>query len=388
MDLHSVDVLLVRARERADRGDVGGARADLDRAVALQPASARVRMARALLLVCAVGTVSRRDARAARADADRAVELGGGAPALAVRGWLALHADHDPAVAERDLSAAIEGGDRRPSTYVARGWARDALGDPAGAFADAARAAAFAPLDADARFLIGLSRIRLGDPGGATDLDRAEALFTARGDLRGRRDVWELRRAVREGRTPAPAGPGPWLWFGPACELGGAGSGAASGGVGPRRSARVVRVRGGHLPLVAAVAAIRYLVTAAVIALLTAVLPGLAAGHPVVPTLLVLTLLYRILHTGVASLLDSLRDLVPVPLRVVRRLQTGAAPAVVVVRWLGATLLAAIPFDAAAWVIGWFGLDYVTRGVWPVLVVGGVLGLGTFVSGPVLRRSG
>jgi hypothetical protein len=371
MDLRSVDALLTRARERAGRGDVGGARADLDRAVELQPASARVRLARAVLLV-STGAVSTYEAAAARADVERAVELGvgGGAPALAVRGWLALHVDHDPVAAEQDLSAAIEGGDRCSSTYVARGWARDALGDPAGAFADAARAAAFAPLDADARFLIGLSRIRLGDPGGADDLDRAEALYAARGDLRGRRDVWELRRAVREGRTPAPAGPGPWLWFGPSSPD------------------RIVRVRGAPLALVAAVAVIRYLITVAVIALLTAVLPGLTAGRPVVVSLLVVSLLYRMLHTGVMSLLDSLRCLVPVPVGLVRWLHTGEVSSVAAVRWLAAGLLAAVLFDVAAWVSGWLGPGYGTGGVRPVLVVGAVLGLGTFLTGPVLRRTG
>lgn len=404
MDVPAVDALLARAREQAGRGDLRGARAALDRAVALQPGSARVRLARAVILV-------HRDLAAARADVASAVELGGGAPALAVRGWLALHADADAAAAERDLSAAIEGGDRRASTYLARGWARDALGDHTGAFADAARAAAFAPVDPDARFLIGVCRIRLGDPGGEDDLDRAEDLYAAAGDQRGRSDVWDLRRAIREGRTPVLPGPGPWLWFGPradpvdseeghgpappyrspaaAARPGAARPGAARPGAArARRSGRVLEVPGGHVTLLAVVAVIRYLATAAVLAALTMVLPGPAAGDPVVLTLLALPLCYRLLHTGAVALLDSLRRVVPVPVAAVRWLLVGAASAVALVRWAGAALLSALLFAVSAWVLRWVGLDYRTGGVRAALVVGAVLGLGVFVSAPVLRRSG
>jgi hypothetical protein len=71
-------------------------------------------------------------------------------------------------------------------------------------------------------------------------------------------------------------------------------------------------VPGGQWPLVAVVAVVatvRYLVAAAVIGLLTAVLPGLSSGRPAVVTVLVTSLLYRLLHTGTVSLLDSLLGL-------------------------------------------------------------------------------
>jgi tetratricopeptide (TPR) repeat protein len=366
MDLQTTEALLARAGRRRDSGDVAGARADLDRAVALDPASARLRLVRALLLI------SLDESTAAKPDAQRAVELGAGAAALAVRGWLALHLDGEPQAAERDLTEALDGGDRQMSTYVARGWARNALGDHAGALADAIRAGELAPAEADARFLAALSRIHLGDPDGIADLDRAELLYTAVGDQRGRRDVWDVRAAIRQGRRPVPAGPGPWLWFGPRPEPG-AGSG------------RVILLPGGQLALAVAMAVIRYLVTVAVIAALTALLPGLSVGSPAALTLLVVALLYRLLRTGLASVQDPLPVLMPRAL--VCWLQQGPSTAVGAVRWLSAGLLSTVAFAVAAWVTGWFGLGCQVDGPWPALVVGAVLGLGTFVAAPVLRRA-
>jgi hypothetical protein len=351
MDRGSPDALLERARRRARRGEVEAARADLDRAVELDPDNPRLHLLRALVLI-EVG-----DPDAAREDVARALGAGGGAGggagALALRGWLALHLDVGAAAAERDLSAAVDAGDTQPSTYNTRGWARPAGGDHAGALADARTAAEAAPLDPDARLLSGLVRLHLGDRRGVADLDRAEILYRARGDVRGQAEVWQARAAVRQGAVPARG--------------------------------RVIRLRTGYLTMVVTVVAIRYLVTTAVIALLTLLLPGPSAGPQPTATVLVIGLLYRLLRSGAVSLLASL--LVFAPAAALVWMHTGPLPLVGLVRWGAASGLSAGVLAVAGWTSTWLGPAYRIGAPGVVAVVGLVLGLGTFVSFPVLRRT-
>lgn len=398
MEARSVEVLLARARRRAAGGDTAGAGADFDRAVRYDPSSPRVRLARAEWLISAGNLV------AARTDVDRAVELGAGTDTLAVRGRLTLHLDGDPEAAERDLTGAIDAGDCRPSSYVARGWARYVRGDHSGALADAVRAASRDPLDGEVRFLVAVSRIWLGDRGGIRDLDRAEALYVAAGEYRGRQGVWRVREEIRQGRTPLPVPPAPWLFSGPPCHepavLRGlvtrcgestdspSGRGDTPGGDGLRdhggAGARgVTRVRDGRLTLIVAVAIARYLTTVVVFVLLT-LLPGVSAGSPYLVTVLVASLSYRVLRAGASSLLVSLLMLVPVS--AVPWAQAGSMPLVALVRWVGAAALAALAFAVAGWVTRWLGLDFRVGGLATVLTAGLLFGLGTFVAFSVLRR--
>lgn len=379
MEMRSAEALLARARRRAAGGDAVGARADLDHAVRHEPSSPRVRLARAEWLI------STGDLVAARADVEHAVELGAGTGALAVRGWLALHLHGDPEAAERDLSEAIDAGDRRPASYITRGWARYVRGDHSGALADAIRGASRDPLDADARFLVAVSRVQFGDRGGVRDLDRAEALYAAAGDHQGRREVWQLREAIRQGRTPLPTPSDPWLFLGPQDRRDEREHDGFHDqeGAGKRRSRWVVRVRGGRLTLVAIMEVVRYVVTVAAVALLT-FLPGVSAGPPNAVTVLVAGLSYRVLHAGASSLLAPL--LVLVPVSALRWMHAGPLPLVTLVRWSGAAALAALVFAVAAWVTGWLGLDFRVGGLATVLAAGMLFGLGTFMAFPILRR--
>ena len=176
-----------RAEARRRAGDVPGAIADLDAALARKPD--RV----ALLVLRAEARVAMRSLPGAIADLDAALALDpSNDSVLVARGTARFDlGDFAGAIADYDASLALN--PANVSAFTARGTARLERGDLAGALADFDRAVALAPADAAALAGRGATRSASGDLAGAlVDLDAAIAASPKQPA------AWLSRATVRE----------------------------------------------------------------------------------------------------------------------------------------------------------------------------------------------
>ncbi len=111
-------------------------------------------------------------------------------------------------------------------------------------------------------------------------------------------------------------------------------------------------------------------------------LPGLSVPGPPVPTVLVVSACYRMLHAGAVAGIRPL--LVGVPPAVRRRVPAGPPVLLGVVRWAGAAVASAWLLQVAGWLTAG-PVAYRVAGFVPALGAGAVLGLGVFVTFPVVR---
>lgn len=164
---------VVSARLKEDAGDIAGAIADYDKAIALHPSGAEEYNARGAL------KQSLKDWAGAIADYDRGIAL---KPEhllvnlYANRGW-AKHESNDWAGALADYDAAITFKPDYALVYLNRGTIHLAQGRPAAALADCDRAIALEPDELEFYPVRAEARMANGDQAGASaDYDRAVAL--------------------------------------------------------------------------------------------------------------------------------------------------------------------------------------------------------------------
>ncbi len=187
--------LRLRASIRRARGDHEGGRADLDRAIDLEPDVADHRAARAL---------ARRetgDLDGALEDIERALDLAPDSPrVLADRGGI-RHARGDHAGALADYDRSIELAPDEPSSRTNRGYLRSEEGDRTGAIEDYDAALDIDPDFVPALLNRGVLRQTGGDLDGATrDAERALQL-----DPENARALRQLGDASRLAGQPGPA---------------------------------------------------------------------------------------------------------------------------------------------------------------------------------------
>ena len=160
----------LRGAARHAQGDLAGALADFDRALALSPDCPEIRNNR--------GAVrhDQGDLTGALADFDRALALNPGYPEAYQNRGVARHAQGDLAGALEDYHQALALNPRYAGAYHNRGVARHAQGDLTGALADLDRALELTPDHAAAEIYHdrGGARHALGDYAGAlADYHRA-----------------------------------------------------------------------------------------------------------------------------------------------------------------------------------------------------------------------
>ena len=150
-----------RAWGLQQQGNVDGALADLDRALALDPENEEALSTR--------GTVHlmRQDFARARADLDAAVRLRPGSSAAWNNRGLVRMNQGDLAGSIEDFSRAIELSPRSHEGYLNRGVALGATKRYAEALADIDHAIALMPDNARAHLLRGVTRLEMGDAAGA-----------------------------------------------------------------------------------------------------------------------------------------------------------------------------------------------------------------------------
>ncbi|MCO5171544.1 MAG: tetratricopeptide repeat protein [Planctomycetes bacterium] len=203
---------LARARERLAAGDLAGARADLDRALALDPMRVEAYALRAEVAAL-LG-----DVRSAWADLDRAIELDPGrAGVLLLRSRLRYElGDLDGSLADAERALALD--PLEAGANLQRARVRLARGEREAARADLERALQLAPHVGAAWSLLGWVRLSAGEAAGArANADRAIALAPdevepwlvraraseASGDLQ--RAAADLERALTLHPEPAEA---------------------------------------------------------------------------------------------------------------------------------------------------------------------------------------
>ncbi len=182
----TVEELVRRAMLRQQSGDLGGAAADCERALALDARSAPALAARAWV------KVSKGDLDGAIADASRAIELDPGHIAAWKCRAVSRDAKRDFAGAIADASKALELDPRDSFAWNCRGWTKYETNDLDGSILDFSRALEVDPRFTRAWFNRMTARLRKGDlDGSIADASRVLEL-----DPRAA-DAWAARASAR-----------------------------------------------------------------------------------------------------------------------------------------------------------------------------------------------